>query len=83
MQASLTAKRALERAGWRLLLLVEPQARGKAELPLLTAALTNLRAGQVTLLLDYPSGLAETELHDCGFTVHNSLSWMFLSLDGG
>lgn len=83
VQASLTAKRALERAGWRLLLLVEPQARGKAELPLLTAALTNLRAGQVTLLLDYPSGLAETELHDCGFTVHNSLSWMFLSLDGG
>lgn len=80
LQASLTAKHASDRAGWRLLLLVEPQARGKAERPLLAAALTKLRADQVTLLLDYPSGLAEAELRDHGFTVHNSLSWMFLTL---
>jgi hypothetical protein len=34
----------------------------------------------MTLLLEYPSGLAETELRDLGFAVHNSLNWMFLPL---
>jgi ribosomal protein S18 acetylase RimI-like enzyme len=83
LQASLTAKRASDSSGWRLVLLVEHQARGKAERPLLAAALTKLRADQVSLLLDYPSGLAEAELRDHGFTIHNTLSWMFLTLGGG
>jgi hypothetical protein len=78
--ASLTARRAWERAGWRLVLMVEPQARSKAERPLLATSLTSLHADQMTLLLEYPSGLAETELRDLGFAVHNSLNWMFLPL---
>jgi len=76
LMGSLTAQRSAERTSLRLLLLVDPELRGKIEAPLLRAAMQSLSNRKVQLTLDYPAGVAELELEALRFQSQRTLTWM-------
>ena len=73
--ASLVARRGIERGSWRLILVVEPQARGRVEVGLLARVLDDLTPSN-HIVLDYPAGLAVVELRELGFQPERTLTWM-------
>lgn len=75
IQASLTAQARPEERGWRLALLVDLPARGRAEAALLTQALSELPS-DISLVLEYPKGVSEGLLWGHGFRPERSLTWM-------
>jgi hypothetical protein len=75
-QGWITARRTAERAGWRLILLMEPEGAGRGEGPLLRRAITGLRGHARSITLDLPVGAAESELVALGFTAERTLAWM-------
>ncbi len=81
LAASLIARLNLDRPGWRLILLAEPDARGLVERPLLTTALAELRPGRTRYSLELPAGMAEDTLQALSFHTEHTLTWMELELD--
>jgi len=77
--ASLTARRGMGRGGWRLILVVEPRARGRVEASLLARGLDDLALSD-HMVLDYPAGLAVEELQELGFRPERTLTWMAVDL---
>ncbi len=75
IQGSLTAQARAEDRGWRLALLVDLPARGRAEAALLTRALRELPSN-MPLVLEYPKGVSEGLLWGQGFRPERSLTWM-------
>ncbi len=73
--ASLTLRRGLERGSWRLILIVDSQARGRVEVDLLRRAIDEVPSSS-SLILDYPAGLIEDQLHELGFRAQRTLTWM-------
>ena len=71
----MVARRGIERGSWRLILVVEPQARGRVEVGLLARALDDLTPSN-HVVLDYPAGLAVEELRELGFQPERTLTWM-------
>jgi GNAT superfamily N-acetyltransferase len=80
-RAWLMARRSVDRGGWRLVLIVEPESRSTAERPLLRRALSELRGRARSILLEQPAGAAVRELVDLGFAAERTLAWMALELD--
>ncbi|HEY43561.1 MAG TPA: GNAT family N-acetyltransferase [Anaerolineae bacterium] len=74
---SLTARRRLEKGSWRFILIVEPEARGRVEASLMALVLTELPT-QGSIVLDYPTGVAEKQLESFGFHPEQTLTWMAL-----
>ncbi len=66
-------------AGWRVVLIVAPEAVGQAEPALLDAALETVPRG-AGLTLEYPAGVAEAALGEMGFRPERALTWMALDL---
>ncbi len=81
IQASLTAQARAEEGGWRLALIVDPAARGRAEAALLQTALWELPFN-MPMALDYPQGISEDALRRAGFRPERSLTWMSIDLLG-
>lgn len=79
IQASLTAQARAEERGWRLALLVDLPARGRAEAALLPQVLRELPSN-MPLVLEYPKGEAEGVLWAQGFRPERSLTWMSIEL---
>ena len=79
VQASLSAQPVSARLSWRLVLIVEPEARGKAEGLMLAHALRELPWGGPATL-DYPAGVAEQALWGLGFRPDHTLTWMAFDL---
>ena len=75
IQASLTAQARPEERGWRLAMLVDLPARGRAEAALLSQALSELPSN-MPLVLEYPKGVSEGLLWGRGFRPERSLTWM-------
>jgi len=82
LMASLSARLAVERSGWRLFLVADPAVRGQAERALLAAAVAAAQTRRAALLLDYPPGPADADLTDLGFRAERTLTWMGLELRG-
>ncbi|HKZ55928.1 MAG TPA: GNAT family N-acetyltransferase [Anaerolineales bacterium] len=78
---SLTARSGREQGGWRLLLIVEPEARGTVEGPLLSLALRDLPGPVADARLDYPAGLSENALRAHGFVPEHTLTWMAVEFE--
>lgn len=74
--ASVTARVSVDRYTWRILLLVDPVARGKVEGRLLAQTLAELPRGHWIATLDYPAGLAVDDLQELGFRPEHELTWM-------
>jgi hypothetical protein len=72
----ITARRSLDYGAWRLILVVEPEARGAAEGPLLRRALAELSGRARSIVLDHPAGEAAAELGALGFSPERTLTWM-------
>jgi ribosomal protein S18 acetylase RimI-like enzyme len=68
------------RAGLRLVMMVDPQRRGSIEADLIAAAVEGVHAGQVAMTLDYEFGLADDILSGMGFRPEHSLTWMRVRL---
>jgi hypothetical protein len=79
IHASLTAQPRAEERGWRLALLVDVRARGRAEAALLTQALRELPL-DMPLILEYPKGVSESVFWVQGFLQERSLTWMSIDL---
>jgi ribosomal protein S18 acetylase RimI-like enzyme len=60
----------------RILLVVEPEFRGKIEAALLSAAMKGLQHSQWGFLLEYPQGAADEILREVGFRAQRTLTWM-------
>lgn len=71
-----TARRTGERGGWRLVLLLEPEAHGRAERPLLRRALAELERRARRVVVELPAGVADSELTGQGFVAERTLAWM-------
>lgn len=74
--ASLTARWGGDRNNWRLILVVEPEARDAVEKGILVRGLTDLPSIGGEIVLDYPSGHAESQLKELGFFPRRTLTWM-------
>jgi uncharacterized protein YbjT (DUF2867 family) len=59
-----------------LVLLVEPDGRGKGEGPLLRRALDELEGRARRIVIELPAGTAEQELAGLGFITERTLTWM-------
>jgi ribosomal protein S18 acetylase RimI-like enzyme len=79
IEASLTAQPRAEERGWRLALLVDVGARGRAEAALLMNALRELPS-DMHLILEYPKGVSESVFWVQGFRPDRSLTWMSIEL---
>jgi ribosomal protein S18 acetylase RimI-like enzyme len=77
LAACLTARPITEPRGWRLILVTEPEVRGKAEGPLLAAALADRKG---PLILEAVAGPGDHALAGSGFTPRRTLTWMDLDL---
>jgi GNAT superfamily N-acetyltransferase len=75
-RAWLTARRSTDYGAWRLILMVEPEAHGTAEGPLLRRALAELSGRARAIVLDHPAGAAVAELGALGFAAERTLAWM-------
>ena len=60
----------------RFVLLVEPSLQGDIEEGLLSQALSRVRAGQRSVVMDYPSDVAVETLRSMGFREERALTWM-------
>lgn len=78
--ASLSAHARLT-SGFRFLLIVTPEHRGRVEKPMLARALAELPEGSGGVL-EYSAGEAEPDLWELGFRPDRSLTWMALDLPG-
>jgi ribosomal protein S18 acetylase RimI-like enzyme len=81
MLASLSAH-ARFAAGFRFLLLVDPEHRGRVERAMLANALVELPEGTGGTL-EYAAGEVEPDLWGLGFRPDRSLTWMALDVSGG
>ncbi len=82
LRAALTARRGLSSAGWRFVLLAEPELRDQCEGVLLQHALAELKPS-VRVTLDYPQGMAAEALRGLGFAPETDLTWMAFKFAGG
>ena len=73
---SISVRQGTERTTLRMILLVDPEVRGKIEGSLVQAALQSLSHRKVQLILDYPAGVAQSELEALGFQPQRTLTWM-------
>ena len=80
LQASLSAHARLT-SGFRFLLVVAPEHRGRVEKAMLARALSELPDGAGGAL-EFPAGEAEPELWELGFRPDRTLTWMALDLPG-
>lgn len=80
LQASLSVRPAVERRGWRWVLVLDPAARGQAEAPLLSAALAEIEARRRPVVVDVVPGPADPLLIAMGFRAERTLTWMGLEL---
>ncbi len=78
--ASMSAYRNLESSGWRIVLCVEPEMRGRVEAMLLAKALAELPGSPDAMHLDYPTGPADEALAALGFQPERTLTWMIHEL---
>lgn len=78
--ASLTARWGLDVGAWRLILIVDPQAHNQVEAALLACGMEALAARRERVVLDYPSGVAETSIEALGFIKKRTLTWMSCDL---
>lgn len=76
MMGSLSVRYRAIQGQWRMVLLVDPDMRGRIEKHLINAALNRLSAGKREMILDYPAGIAEQDLRDLGFERKRTLTWM-------
>lgn len=81
LAGSLSLRLSSQPGVWRIVLVVEPELRGKIESPLLGAALESYRDAQWGYLLDYPHGVAEETLRALGFRAQRTLTWMSRSIE--
>lgn len=81
--AFLIGRPAGERKCLRMNMVVEPEAQGRAEAPLLQQALADLGPGRKRVLLEYLAGKAQAELQGLGFRPQRTLAWMALDLMSG
>jgi ribosomal protein S18 acetylase RimI-like enzyme len=77
---SLSLRWSPEIDAWRMLLVVDPKAQGKIEGDLLACGLADLPIRRARIELEYPSGVAETQLIDLGFKEKRRLTWMKIGL---
>ncbi len=70
----------LETGTLRLILLVDHPQRGNIEGDLITVALRQLARTNTSIVLDYPSGIAEAMLGQLGLVKRRQLVWMHLKL---
>jgi GNAT superfamily N-acetyltransferase len=75
-QGWVTARRTGDVGDWRLVLLVEPDGRGKGEGPLLRRAVAELEGRARRIVVELPAGTGEEELTALGFIAERTLSWM-------
>jgi ribosomal protein S18 acetylase RimI-like enzyme len=78
MRASLSARWSFEIDRWRLILMVEPEARGGVERHLLTACLLDIGPTAKPLFLEYEHGPGEESIRELGFQPRRTLTWMGL-----
>jgi ribosomal protein S18 acetylase RimI-like enzyme len=79
---SLTLRRSNQPGGWRIILVVEPESRGRLEAPLLAAGLEAFQESAWGFVLDYPHDAAGELLHELGFRAQRTLTWMATSVEG-
>ena len=80
LQASLSAHARLT-SGFRFLLVVTPEHRGRVEKAMLARALSELPDGSGGTL-EFPAGEAEPDLWELGFRPDRTLTWMALDQSG-
>jgi GNAT superfamily N-acetyltransferase len=73
---SLSLRWSPEIDAWRMLLVVDPKVRGKVERDLLVSGLSELPIRRAKIEMEYPSGIAEDQLTELGFTQKRRLTWM-------
>ncbi|OGO16419.1 MAG: hypothetical protein A2Z14_08850 [Chloroflexi bacterium RBG_16_48_8] len=73
---SLTTRYSTERSTLRFLLVVDPEARGEVEGPLVSAGLMAFAQRKSRIVMDYPAGIAVQELQSLGFEAERTLTWM-------
>jgi ribosomal protein S18 acetylase RimI-like enzyme len=78
MLGTVSARFRATQGQWRIMLAVDPEMRGSIEKHLVNAVLNELSAGKREMILDYPAGIAEKDLHDLGFRAKRTLTWMAL-----
>ena len=78
---SLTLRHSNQPGVWRVVLVVEPEHRGRIEAALLAAAMDNFRNSQWGYLLEYPHDAAKQMLRDIGFKSQRTLTWMMRSVE--
>lgn len=82
LQASLSARYLGQRGYWRLVLVVAPEMRNRAEGPMLATCLAQL-PGQDAAMLDYAAGVAEDQIMSLDFHKHDTFTWMGFDVAGG
>ena len=80
LAGSVSLRWGLETGTLRLILLVDHPQRGIIEGELITAAARQLGQTNASIVLDYPSGVAESILNQVGLTERRQLVWMHLKL---
>jgi ribosomal protein S18 acetylase RimI-like enzyme len=78
---SLSLRWSPEIDAWRMLLVVDPKAEGKIEGDLLVCGLADLPIRRARIEMEYPSGVAESQLTDLGFNEKRRLTWMKCELE--
>lgn len=79
---SLSARHQSEQWRWTLVMVVHPEARGRIEEPLLTAAAQDFGAQRTRVVFHYPSGPADSLFTAWGFRAKRTLTWMVHGGDG-
>lgn len=74
--ASLTARWGSDLGAWRLYMVVTPEARERVERSILAFALTDLPIRGDRIILEYPYGVAGSQLRELGFYARRNLTWM-------
>jgi len=78
---SLTVRTTLEHSTLRFILLVDPEARGEIEAPLVSAGLMAFAHRNMRIVMDYPAGYAQQDFEKLGFQTERTLSWMMKQLN--
>jgi ribosomal protein S18 acetylase RimI-like enzyme len=74
--ASLMARSGYEPGAWRLVMMVEPQARGQVEEALLAKALSQLLPRRMPVVIEYAAGQVDELFARAGFEAERTLTWM-------
>ncbi len=75
-----TLRWALDPGTLRMILVVEPDNRGRIEKALISTAVQSLGLSRDLIILDYPTGFATETLKALGFSERRNLVWMRLNL---